>query len=100
MMKSQIAKLADNFKKSSLTFIEVETRTGLNFANLAFNATDQARRHRDIVNARKAYESALSFMGKHDGPSTPDQVARVLDGFHSLRSQLIELGESLPPLNL
>jgi hypothetical protein len=92
-MPLQHKELVSAFRKSSLNFIKVEIRTGLNFADRAYHASDEQRRRRDRANARKAYDSASSFLNRHGGPSTEEERENTADGLRSLKSQLEDLGE-------
>ena len=51
-------------RNGSLTFLRAELETGLLFASLAEQASDQDKIDRTLENARRAYLSVLRFMGK------------------------------------
>jgi hypothetical protein len=76
-----------------LQFLRAELETGMTFASLARDSWTEEKRDRNLLNARKAYDTAKHFLEEH----APEEVAArpdLLDRLTNLRSVLVELGEN------
>jgi hypothetical protein len=79
------------FESAMLQFLRAELETGMTFASLARDSRTEEKRDRNLVNARKAYDTAKHFLEEH----APEEVAArsdLLDRLTKLRSELVELG--------
>lgn len=74
-------------------FLRTELHTGLTTARIAATATRAEKKQRNRVMARKAYDTALHFMGKSE--ISDDEAAALKDELEELRSALRELGEDV-----
>ncbi len=77
----------------SAEFLKNELQTGITFADLALTAKHDDRRERNKANARKAYDTALRFMGTLY--PTPRITEDLTDLLERLRGQLKKLGETV-----
>lgn len=74
---------------TQLAFLDTELKTGLTFARLALNASDPDKISRNLLNARKAYDTIAGFLA-----NVPPQAPGVEDIRENLRA-LHEMIESL-----
>lgn len=70
-----------------------ELQTGITFADLALTAKHDDRRERNTAQARKAYDTALRFMGTLS--ATPEVAGELKDRLEHLSAQLKKLGETI-----
>lgn len=77
----------------SAEFLKCELQTGITFADLALTAKHDDRRERNRANARKAYDTALRFMGTLS--PAPESTAELKHLIERLRAQLKRLGETI-----
>jgi hypothetical protein len=86
------------FESTMLQFLQGELETGMTFAALARDSQTDEKRHRNVLNARKAYDTAKHFLEQH----APEEVATrpdLLEGLSKLRHVLIRLGEKFEGSN-
>ena len=80
------------FELSMLQFLQSELETGMTFASLARDSQTDEKRHRNVLNARKAYDTAKHFLEER----APGEIAMrpdLRDRLTTLRSLLVRLGE-------
>ena len=80
------------FESSMLQFVQSELETGTTFASLALSSQTDEKRHRNVRNARKAYDTAKHFLEDR----APEEIATrpdLRDRLTALRSLLVQLGE-------
>jgi hypothetical protein len=83
----------DEYRKSSVHFVNTELETGLTFARIAAGSEIVSKKERNCANARRAYDSALHIfqqvsLSKEEASAIEEKVA-------ALKSSLEKLGEKL-----
>lgn len=73
-------------RDGSVTFLRAELQTGLLFASLAEQASEQDKIDRTLENARRAYLSVRRFMGKV--PLSGAEAAELSEKLGELESRL------------
>jgi hypothetical protein len=83
----------DEYRKSSIHFVNTELDTGLTFARIAVGSTTGSKKERNCVNARRAYDSALHILQQVS--LSKDEASAIGEKIAALKSSLEELGEKL-----
>ena len=81
------------FEEAGIDFIRAELHTGLTLSRIALVASDERKRDRNRVNARKAYDALLHFL-----PTvmlSDVELTEVKESLARLRSDLQLLGEEV-----
>lgn len=83
----------DPFKQAGFDFVLTEIQVGLTFATLALQAEawDSDKIHREVTNARKAYDNAVHFQ-KKIGFNT-EETNRIEQRMKVLRAALEKLDQ-------
>lgn len=81
-----------SFNQTTVELITTELEVGHTFASRALETQDATRCTRNRHNARKAYDTALRFLG--DTSLTKSQARRIKEGFQQLKRGLKLLGET------
>lgn len=77
----------------TLEFLKTELETGHTFAKLALSAKYRDKLERNKANARKAYDTALKFLGSSSvDAASAVEINRLLE---DLRAKLGDLGEAV-----
>jgi len=84
--------LKQQFEKNKIEFVLIEIDAGHIFAGLAHDADAPEKAKRNLVNARKAYDTVCDFLLKNDIPNQAvrRQIARGVD---NLKQVLLAMGE-------
>jgi len=77
--------------RAEMVFIRTELLAGLTRAKIAQNTTDEQKRHRNRVEARKAYDAILRFLPQSSVSS--DEKEQIDSKIAELKFVLASLGE-------
>jgi hypothetical protein len=83
----------DEYRQSSIHFLNTELDTGLTFARIAAGATNRNKKERNCANARKAYDSALHLLEQVSLGN--EEASAIEEKLSALRLGLEKLGEKL-----
>lgn len=83
----------DEYRQSTLQFVNTELDTGLTFARIAVGSRTRTKKERNCTNARKAYQSALHMLQQLS--LSKEEASAISDKVATLRSSLEKLGEIL-----
>jgi hypothetical protein len=70
--------------------IRIELHLGHTFAKIALKAKDSEKRQRNLRNARRAYETATSWLSRRE--LTQDQKESLREALGQLKDDLVLLG--------
>lgn len=76
---------------AQVSFLDTEVKTGLTFARLALKASDPGKISRNLLNARKAYDTLAAYLPTFP-PQTPG-LEGVNEKMATLRHMLQTLGD-------
>lgn len=84
----------DQFKQVAFDFVLTEISVGLTFVSLALStdSRESDKIHREVTNARKAYESALKFQKRI--ALTDEERERIEQPMKVLRAALEKLDQN------
>ncbi len=88
-MRPDFKNIRDETVAAQLSFLDTELKTGLTFARLALSARDADKVSRNLVNARKAYDTITAYLA-----NLPAQTPGVED----VREKLRELQKMIQSL--
>ena len=71
---------------AELSFLHSEVATGLTFARIALNASDDDKMSRNAQNARTAYQTAMSYLSGF--PAGTPELADIQASMSTLRQML------------
>ena len=77
--------------RSALAFLQAELRLGLTMSRIALQAHHGAKKERNRINARKAYDAILHYLP--DSNLSAQEAQEIKTGLSALRSELQNLGE-------
>lgn len=83
----------DEYRQSSIQFVNTELDTGLTFARIAVGSKTGSKKERNRVNARKAYDSALHMLVQLS--LSKEEESTISEKVSALKSNLEKLGEIL-----
>ncbi len=75
------------------SFLQTEVNTGITFARIALKAAERRKASRNVISARKAYDTVTSHLG--DLPADTPEMQKILKKMATLRQLLKQLGEAL-----
>lgn len=88
-MRADWKHLQDETVAAQVSFLDTELKTGFTFARLALKARDAGKVSRNLVNARKAYDTIGAYLGNLP-PQTP--------GLENIREKLKTLHQMIQSL--
>jgi hypothetical protein len=83
----------DEYRQSTLHFVNTELDTGLTFARIAIGSKTRSKKERNSANARKAHQSALHMLQQLS--LSKGEASAIADKLSTLKSSLEKLGAVL-----
>lgn len=83
----------DEYRKSTIHFVNTELDTGLTFARIAGGTKTRSKKDRNCANARRAYDSALHILQQVS--LSKEEASAIGEKVADLKSSLEKLGEKL-----
>ena len=74
-------------------FLRTELEVGFTLSRLAMESSQLAKKKRNRINARKAYNAVVHFMTRVS--CTPDEATEIKSKLSLLKSELQKLGEEI-----
>lgn len=92
-MPSDWSHLRNQTTTAQVTFLDAEVNTGITFARIALQATDRNKVSRNLVSARKAYETITTYLAGL--PPNTRGLQDIREKVATLQQLLNQLGEEL-----
>lgn len=86
MMRRDWKHLQNETAAAQLSFLDTEVKTGLTFARLALKARDAGKVSRNLLNARKAYETITAYLA--NVPAQTRELAGIREKLKTLQEMI------------
>ena len=83
----------EGVNRASADFLKIDLRTALTFVKIAQQTTDDVRKERNRMAARRAYETVKKLAQKVS--LNDDEMQAIMQSLMRLRSELEALGETI-----